>query len=33
VNCAGETGTIGSGTLNSILYATLGIANACPAGN
>jgi phospholipid/cholesterol/gamma-HCH transport system substrate-binding protein len=33
VNCAAETGGLGSATVSTILYAAFGITNACSAGN
>jgi phospholipid/cholesterol/gamma-HCH transport system substrate-binding protein len=33
VNCAAETGAIGSAAIDSILYTALGITNVCPAGS
>jgi phospholipid/cholesterol/gamma-HCH transport system substrate-binding protein len=33
VNCAAEVGTVGSATVDTILYTALGVTNPCPAGH
>jgi phospholipid/cholesterol/gamma-HCH transport system substrate-binding protein len=33
VNCAAQTGALGSATIDTILYTALGITDPCPAGN